>query len=332
MGARISNEFVRLLDKSVEPAMFDWNDLRYLLAVAREGSTLSAAKALGVSQPTVQRRLTALEERIGSALVERLPTGYRLTELGRTMLPYAEDIERSFLAFERRLMSGGQELRGTLRVTCPEGAASRLFAPLIESFRARYPELGVELIMTDRRLDLARGEAEIAVRIHDPGEDSLVARKIADSRWMVYASRSYIDRHGEPRRLAELDRHSVVEYGGELADSNAARWLRRVAPEATVAARGNSMLGVLAAVKSGVGLAPLPMMLGGSETDLRPVLEPVPDLDTKVYLVMHPDLRRTARVRAFCDFVAAEIGRFRPLLVGPSAERVLSSPGSRDEP
>lgn len=332
MGARISNEFVQLLDKSVEPAMFDWNDLRYLLAVAREGSTLSAARALGVSQPTVQRRLTALETCLGGTLVERLPTGYQLTELGRTMLPYAEDIERSFLAFERRLMSGGQELRGTLRVTCPEGAASRLFAPLIESFRARYPELGVELIMTDRRLDLARGEAEIAVRMYDPGEDSLVARKIADSRWMVYASRSYIDRHGEPRRLADLDRHSVVEYGGELADSNAARWLRRVAPEATVAARGNSMLGVLAAVKSGVGVAPLPMMLGGSEADLQPVLEPVPDLDTKVYLVMHPDLRRTARVRAFCDFVAAEIGRFRPLLMGPSAERALSSPGRRDEP
>ncbi|MCA8879872.1 MAG: LysR family transcriptional regulator [Rhodobacteraceae bacterium] len=296
--------------------MFDWDDLRFLLAVARHGSTLSAARALGVSQPTVQRRLTALEERIGATLVERHPTGYRLSELGRTMLPFAEDIERSFLAFERKLMSGGEELSGTLRVTCPEGTASRLLAPLIESFRARYPELGVELIMTDRRLDLARGEAEVAVRMYEPGEDSLVARKIADSRWMIYASRSYIERRGEPQQLADLDCHSVVEFGGELADSHAARWLRRVAPEAIVAARGNSMLGVLAAVKSGVGLAPLPILLGGSEADLRPMLEPVPDLDTRIYLVMHPDLRRTARVRAFCDFVAAEIGRFRPLLIG----------------
>ena len=149
--------------------MFDWNDLRFFLAVARHGSTLSAAKILGVSQPTAQRRLAALEESIGRKLVERHPTGYRLTELGMTLLPHAEDVERSIMGFKRQLMSGGQELSGTLRVTCPEGMASRLLAPLIELFRAKYPELRVDLIMTDHRLDLAKGEAEVAVRIHEPG-------------------------------------------------------------------------------------------------------------------------------------------------------------------
>jgi len=296
--------------------MFDWNDLRYFLAVAREGSTLAAAKALDVSQPTVQRRLSALEESIKRQLVEHHPTGYRLTEFGKTLFPHAEDVERSITAFQRQLMSGGQELSGTLRVTCPEGMASRLLAPLIESFRAKYPELRVDLIMTDRRLDLAKGEAEVAVRMHKPGDESLIARKIANTPWSVYASRTYIKRHGRPQQQEDLDNHAVIEFGGEIAQIQASRWLRSTAPRATIAARGNSMLGVLAAVKSGAGLAPLPMLLGGGEEDLEPLLAPIPEIGSKIYIVMHSDLRRTARVRAFCEFVAAEIVRFRPLMVG----------------
>jgi len=301
--------------------MFDWNDLRYLLAIAREGSTLAAAKALGVSQPTVQRRLAALEERIDRKLVEHHPTGYRLTELGKSLLPHAIDVERSVEAFQRQLMSAGEDLTGTLRVTCTEGMASRLLAPVIEAFREKYPGLGVDLIMTDRRLDLAKGEAEVALRMHEPGDDQLIARRIANSPWAVFASRSYIKRHGRPQRLEDLDQHAIIEFAGELADNHAARWLRSVAPKATIAIRGNSMLGVLAAVKSGAGLAPLPMLLGGSEDGLEPVLESIPEIDTKLYLVIHADLKRTPRVRAFCDFVVAEMARLRPLITGTANER-----------
>lgn len=301
--------------------MFDWNDLRYLLAIAREGSTVSAAKALGVSQPTVQRRLAALEERIGRKLVEHHPTGYRLTELGKALYPHAVDVERSVEAFQRQLMSAGEELTGTLRVTCPEGMASRLLAPVIEAFRQKHPELRVDLIMTDRRLDLAKGEAEVALRIHEPGDDHLIARRIANSPWAVFASQSYIKRHGRPQRSEDLDQHAIIEFAGELADNHAARWLRSVAPKATIAIRGNSMLGVLAAVKSGAGLAPLPMLLGGSEDGLERVLESIPEIDTKLYLVIHADLKRTPRVRAFCDFVVAEMARLRPLITGIANER-----------
>jgi DNA-binding transcriptional LysR family regulator len=296
--------------------MFDWDDLRYFLAIARQGSTLSAAKTLGVSQPTVARRLSALEERVERKLVEHHPTGYRLTDLGRTLLPYAEEVERSVATFQRQVTSVGWELSGTLSVTCPEGMASRLLAPMIEAFQAKYPQLRVDLIMTDRRLDLSTGEAEVAVRMHEPGDASLVARRIADSAWGIYASRSYIKRHGRPQKYEDLDNHSVIEFAGEMADNQAGKWLRLTAPRARVAARGNSMLGVLAFVKSGAGLAPLPMMLGGSEDGLEAVLAPVPEIGSKIYLVMHADLRRTPRVRAFCDFIAAEVGRLRPYLMG----------------
>jgi DNA-binding transcriptional LysR family regulator len=306
-------------------AMFDWNDLRHFLAVAREGSTHAAAKALDVSQPTVQRRLAALEESVGRKLVERHPTGYRLTELGKALLPHAEDVERSVEAFQRQLMAEGEELTGTLRVTCPEGMASRLLAPVIETFREKYPELRVDLIMTDHRLDLAKGEAEVALRMHEPGDDSLIARRIANSPWAVFASQSYIKRHGRPQRWEDLDQHAIIEFAGELADNHAARWLRSVAPRATIAIRGNSMLGVLAAVKSGAGLAPLPMLLGRSEDGLEPVLESIPEIDSKLYLVMHADLKSTPRVRAFCDFVVAEFARLRPLIAG-TAKQLATPP------
>lgn len=299
--------------------MFDWNDLRYFLAVARERSTVAAAKALGVSQPTVPRRLAALEERIGRKLVEHHPTGYRLTELGKALLPHAVEVERAVLAFQRHLMSAAQELSGTLRVTCPEGMASRLLAPLIDSFREQHPELRVDLIMTDRRLDLVKGEAEVAVRMHEPGDDSLVARKIADAPWAIYASRSYIARHGRPQGREDLARHAVIEFDGELAANHAGRWLKAAAPDARVAARGNSMLGVLAAVKSGAGLAPLPMLLVGPDDGLEPVLTSIPELDSRMYLVMPAELRRTPRVRAFCDFVVREVARLRPRLAGDAA-------------
>lgn len=310
--------------------MFDWNDLRFLLAIAREGSTLAAAKALNVSQPTVQRRLAALEASVRRKLVERHPTGYRLSEFGKLLLPHAEEVERSVAALRRQIEAGGHDLGGTLRVTCPEGMASRLFAPLIESFRARHPGLRVDLIMTDRRLDLANGEAEIAVRIHEPGDGSLVARKITESLWAIYASRSYVRLHGRPHSLEDLQHHAVIAFGGELADNHAGRWLRETAPLARIAATGNSMLGMLAAVKSGAGLAPLPTLLGGSDDDLQAVLGPVPELSTKVYLVMHSDLRSIPRVRAFCDFIVAEINRFRPLLTG-RLEEVAPLPATTAE-
>jgi molybdate transport repressor ModE-like protein len=296
--------------------MFDWNDLRYLLAIAREGSTLAAAKSLGVSQPTVQRRLAALEERVGRQLVEHHPTGYRLTELGKVLIPHAIDVERSVEAFQRQVSSAGEELTGTLRVTCPEGMASRLLAPVIEAFREKHPELRVDLIMTDRRLDLAKGEAEVALRMHEPGEEALIARKIANSSWAVFASQSYMRRYGRPERLEDLNQHAIVEFAGELASNHAARWLRSVAPNATIAVRGNSMLGVLAAVRSGAGLAPLPTLLGAAEDGLEAVLTSIPEIDSKLYLVMHADLQNTPRVRAFCDFVVAEFTRLRPLLRG----------------
>ena len=160
--------------------MFDWNDLKYFLAVARHGSTIAAGKALGTSQSTVHRRLEELERRIGQALVTRQASGYRLTEYGTTLLPFAERIEAAVGDFQRRATDTEQDMKGAIRVTCPEPIVIRMTqSGLIERFHARHPHLRVEFITSDRYLDLSKGEVDIAFRSGDT-DDELIGRKIAD--------------------------------------------------------------------------------------------------------------------------------------------------------
>jgi DNA-binding transcriptional LysR family regulator len=139
--------------------MFDWNDLRHFLAVARFGSTLAAAKALNVNQSTVHRRLDELEKRLGRQLVVHQPTGYKLTELGQDMVTYAERVEEAVQAFERRLAASDTGITGSVRVTCPEAIGVRLLhSPFVAKFNERYPDLRVEFIISDKLLDLAKAK------------------------------------------------------------------------------------------------------------------------------------------------------------------------------
>jgi DNA-binding transcriptional LysR family regulator len=297
--------------------MLDWNDLRHFLAVTRHGSTIAAAKALGVNQSTVHRRLCELERQLGCRLIERHPTGYRLTVLGEELRPFAERIEIAVQDLERRAASSGVELVGTVRVTCPETVGYRMMkTPLLDAFHARYPGLRIDIIMGDRILDLAKGEADIAFRTAPPQDSALVSRKLADVPWALFASRSYIDNHGQPERPADISKHDVIGFDGAIAEHPAARWLKSVAPDARIAARCTTTPALVLAVKSGAGLAPLPIAAVEHEPDLVRLLGSVPVLTLHFYLVFHQDVQRTPRVRAFCDFVTEEIKAFRQLLVG----------------
>jgi len=298
--------------------LFDWNDLRYFLAVAKAGSTLAAAKLLGTSQSTVHRRLAVLEASVGRPLVIRHQIGYRLTELGEHLLPYAEHVEEALISFERQSLAYDKELTGTVRVTCTASVSDRLLrSSFIDAFHARHPGLRVELVITDRILDLSKREADIAVRLGRPRDTSLVGRKIAEVPRAIYASRSYVERHGCPECTEELAHHSVVAYDGEIANNPAAQWLRSVAPDATIGARSDSIPGVVLALKSGSGLAPLPIHVGNRESDLVRLMNTSPALATQFWLLMHRDMRRMPRARAFFDFASAEIKRFRKILLEP---------------
>ena len=297
--------------------MFDWNDLRYFIAVARHRSTVAAARALKMNQSTVQRRLAELERRLGRKLMSRQPTGYRLTALGQEMLAYAERVEQAVLAFEEHLEAAKREAVGVIRVTCPEPLVYRITqSSLLERFQAQHPGLRVEFVMSDKYLDLAKGEADVALRSGDTDDGELVGRKLADSYWAVYASRSYLEQHGKPEKVEDLERHLLIGFDETMAKHRAAKWLREVAPNAKIVARNNSVLGLVYAVKSGIGIAPLPTALGDAEKDLVRVLGPIPELARIWRLLAHRDVRRTPRVLAFFDFMVAEVEALKPILTG----------------
>ena len=297
--------------------MFDWNDLRFLLAVADAGSTLAAARGLGVNQSTVQRRLTELEARLGHRLVERLPSGYQLTDLGATVLPQARSVAEAIAGFAQAVRDQGRALGGVVRVTCPEPIAFLLNkSGLLDRFHDANPGLKVEFVLSDKYVDLAKGEADVALRSGDTDDNILVGRKIADSLWAIYASWDYVAQHGAPKTISDLSQHPLIGFEESMTKHRTVSWLREVAPNATYAARNTSVLGLIYAVKAGVGVAPLPMALGDAETDLIRVLGPVPELTRAWRILSHPDQRQTARVVAFFDFIMSETEALHPILTG----------------
>lgn len=294
--------------------MFDWNDLRHFLAVAREGSTLAAARTLRVSQSTVHRRLAALERQLGCRLAERHPTGYRLTVLGQQLQRFAEHMEEDAAALQRHVAASNKEMAGSIRVTCSTAVGHRLMkSGLLDRFTTRYPRLKVELLMTERLLSMSKGEAEVAIRGGEPTDESLVGKKIADVAWGIYATHAYVARHGAPKSPEDINRHCLIGFTDGIANHKAARWLRAVAPRARICGESGNIPSVLLALKSGAGLAPLPAPVGDNDDELECVLGPIPELSYPMYLLTHRDLRREPRVSAFFDFCLREL---RPVLTG----------------
>src|SRR5207253_4516205 len=160
--------------------------------------------------------------------------------------------------FELRVKDTVRELAGVIRVTCPEPIVYRMTkSSLIDRFHSRHPGLRVEFVTSDRYLDLSKGEVDVAFRSGDT-DDELVGRKIADSIWAVYASRTYVERHGQPARVEELSSHPWVGFDERLSQHRAAKWLAEMVPGATMAARNTSVLGLVSAVKCGIGIGLLP--------------------------------------------------------------------------
>ncbi|MBL0421568.1 LysR family transcriptional regulator [Ramlibacter sp. AW1] len=299
------------------PLAFDWDDVRIFLAVARHGSTVSAARALGVNQSTVHRRMLAFEERIGRSLLVREPSGYRLTEFAQSLLPLAERMDEAAQALQHQMQADARSAGGVVRLTCPEPMVLRITrSGLLERFQQQHPGWRVEFVVSDRYLDLATGEVDVALRSGDTDAPDVIGSKIADSLWAVYASRSYVERHGQPRSIDDLRGHDLVGFDDSLAGHRASVWLLQVAPQGRIAARSNSVLGLLYAVKSGLGVAPLPTALGDAEPELVRVLGPVPELSRIWRVLAHKDRRHLPGVAAFFDFMVGQRDQLKAIFTG----------------
>jgi DNA-binding transcriptional LysR family regulator len=313
--------------------MIDWNDPRFFLAVARAGSTAAAARSLGVNQSTVVRRVAALENALGLRLFNKKRDGYHLTREGEALLQEAETVEASVLALTRRAAALDSAFTGSLRVTTAEGMALGLVPQLLNEFHRRYPGIQVNLLIEDRYHDLSDGQAEVALRAGPPGDGTLVGRKLSDQSWAVYGSHDYLERSGSPATPDDLNAHRLVGFEGPIEHITPARWLRAVAPRCEIACRSNSILGLLFAAQSGFGLALLPCQIGDPETGLVRVIDPQPGLTGGFWILTHPELHKRPKIRAFFDFMAEEIVKYRPLLLGqtrPARGSVERSEGAAE--
>jgi DNA-binding transcriptional LysR family regulator len=285
----------------------EWSDYRYFLGVARTGSLSGAARRLEVDQSTVGRRLAALEAAVGARLFDRTPDGYVLTVGGESVRADVERLEDGFLAIERRLAGGDARIAGVVRVATTEAFASMFLVPHLAALRSRHGGLSIDLLTGIQPVDLARREADIAVRLGTPPKQpNLVVRQIGAVRFAFYAAPSYLARRGRPRLRGGLRGHAVVGYGGEMATVPIARWVNEQGHKAEVAFRANTIAAVYEAVAAGLGLGVLPCALG----DRNLIRVGAANVGASpIWTVVHEDLVRTARVRAVLVFLSAIIAQ-----------------------
>ena len=286
--------------------MLDWNDLRYFLAVARTGSTLAAAKHLRVSQSTISRRVTALEDAIGVKLFVRKPSGYTLTPRGESVLPAAESVEAAVLSFSDSIAAEARRVAGTVRLTTVESAANAWIIPTLGLLRARYPDLQLEIMTSDQNLDLLRGEADVALRFGaKPTEESLIVRHLVDMQETFYAHEQLVSELGMPDSLGDVRRYPLImtmDGGGTIN-----RWLSENFPDAEIAHRANTLSSIIASVRAGVGASILPCLMGDDTRGLVRLLPPIAELTTPGWMVTTDDARRQPHIRALIDFVVEQI-------------------------
>ena len=304
--------------------MFEWSDLRHFLAVAKSGSTLSAAKILGVNQTTVARRIAALEEALGERLFDKTAGGYRLTELGAAMVQSAERVETEVEAFSRMVAQRSRKLLGMIRVTTNDMLADCLLTPWLREFTQRFPVVQVETIITDRQMDLSRGEADIALRAatlsSGPMGDNVVVRRLATGKWGVYASKAYVADNGLPTDPDELAAHPIIAGSGELARFDPAFMKQVRAKGAVIRQASSSILNIAGAIKSGLGCGPLPCVLGELDPELQ-LCFLFDEADFALLLMTREEMRNLPHVRAFNDFIASRTSALRHMIEGRPQNR-----------
>ena len=284
--------------------MLDWNDLRYFLGVAREGSTLAAGRALRVSQTTVARRIAALEQALGFPLFDKRQAGYALTPAGEGLLERAQQVEASATAFSDAAAAHGRELRGTVRITSEDIYGTGLISPLLRDLHDLHPEIMIELDMGQEMRDLGKGEADIALRSSSKHQPSgLVGRQLCKDDWTLYCSRDYAARHGAPSSVEELRSHAIVGGGGGNLWRHYQAWLKQLGLEEQVAMHHANSTGLLSAVRSGFGIAVLPAIVADADPNLIRCIPPREDHGRILWLLTHERVRREPRVRAVIDFL-----------------------------
>jgi DNA-binding transcriptional LysR family regulator len=302
-----------------------WDEYQYFLAIARAGTLSAAGQRLKVDTSTVHRRLGALEQRLGTRLFDRLARGFVLTEAGEELLAAVTRIDQEIVATERGLHGTDKKPAGKVRLTTVDAWASQPLGQILADLRSRYPEIEVEVTVTTRLLNLTRRETDLALRPGAaPTEPGVIGRRFANVAVAVYASRAYLQTHEPPASYDDLARHAVVTGDEGLAHVRFVRFMRDRTKDAIVALRCDSVAVMASAVRAGFGLAALPCSIGDSEPDLVRVLPPHPEMGVEAWLLMHEDMKRSARVRVVADALYEAMLGYRDLFEGRSGDAAVA--------
>ena len=299
----------------LSPDTLAWDDFKLVRLIAEAKSLAGAAERLGVNHSTVFRRLGQLEEALGTKLFERHRTGYALTPAGEEMAALAERMDEDVAGFARKLAGQVLSPAGELRVTTNDTLLAHLLTPLFARFSERCRDVRLDVVLSNQALNLSKRDADVAIRATDNPPETLVGRRAATIAWALYGRAADFPAPGAVDLVGLYERRWVA-LGDNLAFLKAARFVRdHVAPERIVY-KVNTVLGLTEAVEAGIGIGPLPCFIADARPALVRLSPPNPDFSTGLWLLTHPDLRHSARVRVFLDFLAAEIAKQRKYLEG----------------
>lgn len=290
-----------------------WDDLRTVLAIAEAGSLSGGARRLGVSHATVFRRLGAIEARLGVRLFERARAGYAPTPAGEDVAAAARRIESEVHGVERRLAGRDLLPSGTLRVTTTDTLLHGLLSPVFAAFRAAYPEISLELAVSNVLFSLSKRESDVAIRPTDDPPENLVGRRVGHIAQAVYGAADRPRGGGDPVGTSDLE---WVGPDERMAYTALEVWMTRHGLDERCHYRVDTLYGIQAGVRDGLGVAVLPCYLGDSDDRLARIGDPIPELGTDLWVLTHPDLRGVARIRAFTEHVATSVRGMERKLAG----------------
>ncbi|RUR37926.1 LysR family transcriptional regulator [Vreelandella populi] len=276
-----------------------WDDLQVILAITRAGSLSGAGRHLHISHATIFRRLNGIEKRLGVALFERHRHGYTPTLAGEDLAATATRVQAEVNSAERRLIGQDLKLSGSLRITTTDTLFAGWLCPLFAAFRQQYPDITLEVVISNRLQSLSRREADIAIRPTRCPPDTLVGRRLADIRLAIYGQKKRWQTASLPLGTGSMDEESWIGPDTHMGDVALEKWMM----DKNTGYRLDSMLGMQLAVRQGAGIAVLPCYLGDADDQLIRLSKPIEELTTELWFLTHPDLRYAARVRAFMNAI-----------------------------
>ena len=285
----------------------DWEKLRLFDCVADAGSFTEAARRLHMSQPALSRQIQALEDSVGAKLFHRHARGLAMTHEGEQLHNATHDMSETLERTRASIDTSRAKPSGELRLTTTVSFGSTWLARQMGAFLDRYPDINVTMILTDNDVDLAKREADCAIRFHAPYQGELIQKALVPIHHRLCASPAYLAAHGEPKSVADLDNHRLLAYGAAAPDAlkgiNWALELGHIGAPRTPALTLNNSFGVLQAVEAGAGIAALPSYLIRFSTQVKIIMPELEGATFRTFFVYPSELRKSVRVAALRDFL-----------------------------